>query len=43
MVRQVGDTIISAPPLIVNHEEIDLLTERLRVALDKTARQYGIN
>jgi putrescine aminotransferase len=43
MVRQVGDTIISAPPLIVSHEEIDLLVDRLTVALDATAKHYGIN
>ncbi len=43
MVRQVGDAIISAPPLIVNHEEIDLLIERVRSALDQTAVHYGIN
>lgn len=43
MVRQVGDAIISAPPLIVNHEEIDLLVARLRKALDDTAAHYGVN
>ena len=43
MVRQVGDAIISAPPLIVNHEEIDLLIERVKSALDQTAVHYGIN
>ncbi|MBT7335753.1 MAG: aminotransferase class III-fold pyridoxal phosphate-dependent enzyme [Gammaproteobacteria bacterium] len=43
MVRQVGDAIISAPPLIVNHEEIDMLVARLRTALDQTAAHYGIN
>ena len=43
MVRQVGDTIISAPPLIMNHEEIDMLVDRLRMALDETAAHFGIN
>ena len=42
MVRQVGDAIISAPPLIVSHTEIDLLIERLARALDQTARHYGV-
>ncbi len=43
MVRQVGDAIISAPPLIVSHAEIDTLIERLAAALDATARNYGVN
>ncbi|MBT3425113.1 MAG: aminotransferase class III-fold pyridoxal phosphate-dependent enzyme [Gammaproteobacteria bacterium] len=43
MIRQVGDSVISAPPLIINREEIDLLINRLRDALDMTARQFGIN
>ena len=43
MIRAVGDAIISAPPLVSTHEEIDLLIERLTQALDGTARHYGIN
>ena len=43
MVRQVGDAIISAPPLIISREEIDLLIERLASALDATAKHYGLN
>lgn len=43
MVRAIGDAIVSAPPLVCSREEIDLLVERLRAALDVTARQYGIN
>ncbi len=43
MVRQVGDAIISAPPLICDHREIDILIERLLKALDVTASHYGIN
>jgi len=43
MVRQVGDAIISAPPLIISREEIDLLIDRLSIALDTTARHYGLN
>ena len=43
LVRQVGDTIISAPPLICTREEIDTLIDRLKKALDATAAHYGIN
>jgi putrescine---pyruvate transaminase len=43
MVRAVGDSIISAPPLVCTREDIDLLVGRLRQALDETARHYGIN
>lgn len=42
MVRQVEDAIISAPPLIVSHAEIDTLIERLAIALDRTAANYGV-
>jgi putrescine aminotransferase len=43
MVRQVGDRIISAPPLIISDEEMATLVDRLRRALDLTAQHYGIN
>ena len=43
MVRAVRDTMISAPPFVCSTEEIDLLVERLRGALDDTARQFGVN
>jgi len=42
MVRAVGDSIISAPPLICSREEVDLLFERLSQALDYTAAEFGI-
>ena len=42
MVRQVGDAIISAPPLIINRAEIDTLIDRLAAALDATAGHYGV-
>jgi putrescine aminotransferase len=42
MIRAVGDSIISAPPLICNKEEVDLLIERLVQALDATATEFGI-
>ncbi|MGD8417247.1 MAG: aminotransferase [Pseudomonadales bacterium] len=43
MVRAIGDAVVSAPPLVCTREEIDLLVERLRAALDATARHYRIN
>ena len=42
MVRQTGDAMIMAPPLISNRSEIDSLVEMLGVALDKTADHYGV-
>ena len=42
MVRQIEDAIVSAPPLIISHAEIDLLIERLTSALDMTAQRYSI-
>jgi putrescine aminotransferase len=42
MVRAVGDAIITAPPLIISAEEIDLLINRLRRALDQTASAFSI-
>lgn len=42
MVRSVGDAIVTAPPLVCTHKEIDLLVARLTIALDYTAKHYGI-
>jgi len=42
MVRSVGDAIVTAPPMVCNREEIDLLIARLTIALDYTAKHYGI-
>ncbi len=42
IVRAVGDTIISAPPIICSKEEVDTLIERLLIGLDATAKQYGV-
>ena len=42
MVRAVGDALISAPPFICSNEEIDILFDRLTIALDQTAASYGI-
>jgi len=43
MVRAVKDSIISAAPLVCTKEDIDTLIQRLRIALDATAMNYGIN
>ncbi len=42
VMRAVGDAMIVAPPLVCNHEEIDLLVARASRALDLTARHYGV-
>ncbi|MCB1690792.1 MAG: aminotransferase class III-fold pyridoxal phosphate-dependent enzyme [Halioglobus sp.] len=42
MVRQTGDAMITAPPLICDREEIDSLVSMLARALDQTAEHYGI-
>jgi putrescine---pyruvate transaminase len=42
MVRQTGDAMITAPPLICNRKEIDTLVELLATALDQTAEHFGI-
>jgi putrescine aminotransferase len=43
MIRQTGDAMIMAPPLVCSREEIDILLERLGQALDETAKHYGIS
>jgi putrescine aminotransferase len=43
MVRQTGDAMITAPPLVCNIEEIDSLVNTLTRALDETASHYGIS
>ena len=42
MVRQSGDTMITAPPLICNHSEIDSLVNMLKKTLDQTAEHFNI-
>ena len=42
MVRQTGDAMITAPPLVCNIQEIDFLVDKLAEALDKTADHFGI-
>ena len=43
MVRQTGDAMIAAPPLICSTAEIDSLLEKLGEALDQTAAHYGVS
>jgi putrescine---pyruvate transaminase len=43
MVRQTGDAMIMAPPLICNRGEIDQLVAMLASALDETAKHFGIH
>ncbi|HEY6131874.1 MAG TPA: aminotransferase [Halioglobus sp.] len=43
MVRQTGDAMITAPPLICNRKEIDNLVTLLSQALDQTAEHFGIH
>ena len=42
MVRAVGDSIITAPPIVCSREEIDSLVDRLERALDATAAEFNI-
>lgn len=42
MVRQNGDAMIMAPPLVAGIDELDILLHRLSAALDATAAHYGI-
>lgn len=42
IVRAVDDTIICAPPIICNKQEIDTLIERLLIGLDATAKKFGV-
>ncbi|MFV0277061.1 MAG: aminotransferase [Parahaliea sp.] len=41
MVRQTGDAMIMAPPLVCSTGEIDILIKKLEVALDETAAEFG--
>jgi putrescine aminotransferase len=42
MVRQTGDAMITAPPLVCEIAEIDLLVDKLHEALDQTAQYYSV-
>jgi putrescine aminotransferase len=37
VMRAVGDRMVVSPPLILSHKEADMLVERARIALDRTA------
>jgi putrescine---pyruvate transaminase len=43
MVRQTGNAMITAPPLVCATSEIDVLVEKLVKALDLTAAHYGVS
>ncbi|MEZ5502724.1 MAG: aminotransferase [Halioglobus sp.] len=43
MVRQTGNAMITAPPLICNRKEIDNLVDMLARALDQTADHFSIH
>ncbi len=43
MVRQTGNAMIMAPPLICSRKEIDILAAKLLQALDETAAHYGVS
>ena len=43
MVRQTGNAMITAPPLVSSTGEIDILVEKLAQALDETATHYGVS
>ena len=36
VMRAVGDSMIIAPPLVINHEQIDELVDKARTTLDET-------
>lgn len=42
MVRQTGDAMIMAPPFVTTPAELDTLTAKLAIALDKTAKHFGV-
>ncbi len=42
VMRAVGDTLVTSPPLIMTRDEIDELVKRARQTLDLTAKDLGI-
>jgi putrescine aminotransferase len=42
MVRQTGDAMIMAPPLVSSISEIDSLVDMLVQSIDLTATHYGM-
>jgi len=43
IIRAVDNALISAPPIICNKQEIDTLIDTLILALDTTAKKYGVS
>ena len=42
IVRAVNNALICAPPIICSKQEIDMIIERLLIALDATAKKYNV-
>ncbi|EKV32480.1 Omega-amino acid--pyruvate aminotransferase [Caenispirillum salinarum AK4] len=42
IMRAVYDTLVLSPPLILTHDHIDELVEKVRLVLDKTAHDTGV-
>lgn len=42
IMRATRDVMVMSPPLIISRDEIDLLVERARAAMDTTARDLGV-
>jgi putrescine aminotransferase len=42
IMRAVGDTLVTSPPLTITQAEIDELVKRARLALDLTAKDLGV-
>lgn len=42
IMRAVYDTLVLSPPLILTHAHIDEMMEKIRIVLDKTARDTGV-
>jgi len=42
MLRAVYDTLVLSPPLVIAKEEIDVMAERVKTAVDSVAKEYGI-
>jgi putrescine aminotransferase len=40
--RAVRDTMVLSPPLVITRSEIDELIDRLRKAIDLTAKDLGV-
>jgi putrescine aminotransferase len=43
MVRQTGDAMIMSPPYVTELSEVDQLINTLSMALDQTAKEFGVS